>query len=67
MDATEENHRMGRLINHGRKLANLSPQVVVLNEQPNLCFFASRDILADEELFYDYGERRTPSLKIILG
>ena len=58
MDATDENNTsMGRLINHGRKVANLTTKVVVVEEQPRLCFYATRDILEDEELFYDYGEK----------
>ena len=50
---------MGRLINHGRKVANLTTKVVVVEEQPHLCFYATRDILEDEELFYDYGEKNS--------
>ena len=56
MDATDENNSsIGRLINHWRKVANLTTKVVVVEEQPRLCLFAARDILEDEELFCDYG------------
>ena len=59
VDATDEsNTSMGRLINHGRKAANLVTKVVVIEKQPRLCFYASRDISKDEELFYDYGEKK---------
>lgn len=58
VDATDKNNTsMGRLINHGRKVANLITKVVVVEEQPHLCFYATRDISEDEELFYDYGEK----------
>ena len=68
MDATDENNSsMGRLINHGRKVANHT-KVVVVEEQPRLCFYATKDILKDAELFYDYGEKKTvASYLIILG
>ena len=60
VDATDENNSsIGRLINHWRKVANLTTKVVVVEEQPRLCFFAARDILEDEELFYDYGEKNS--------
>ena len=58
MDAADENNTsMGRSINHRRKVANLTTKVVVVEEQPHLCFYATRDILEDEELFYDCGEK----------
>ena len=58
VDATEEtNTSVGRLINHGRKAANLVTKVIVVEEDPHLCFFALRDIAKNEELFYDYGEK----------
>ncbi|CAF0808135.1 unnamed protein product [Rotaria sordida] len=58
VDATEETNRLGRLINHSRKNSNCQPKVFVVRDQPRLILVALRDIEIDEELFYDYGERR---------
>ncbi|CAF1437573.1 unnamed protein product [Adineta steineri] len=58
VDATEETNRLGRLINHSRKNSNCQPKVFVIRDQPRLVLVALRDIEIDEELFYDYGERR---------
>jgi histone-lysine N-methyltransferase SETD8 len=49
---------LGRLINHSRKNSNCQPKVFVIRDQPRLVLVALRDIDKDEELFYDYGERR---------
>lgn len=49
---------LGRLINHSRKHSNCQPKVFVIRDQPRLVMVALRDIDIDEELFYDYGERR---------
>ncbi|CAF1626222.1 unnamed protein product [Rotaria magnacalcarata] len=58
VDATEETNRLGRLINHSRKNSNCQPKVFVVKDQPRLILVALRDIEIDEELYYDYGERR---------
>ncbi|KNC83841.1 hypothetical protein SARC_03923 [Sphaeroforma arctica JP610] len=50
--------RKGRLINHNKKLANVHTKAFLVVDTPRLCFFASRDISAGEELQYDYGDRR---------
>jgi SET domain-containing protein len=49
---------LGRLINHSRKNSNCQPKVFVIRDQPRIVLVALRDIEIDEELFYDYGERR---------
>ena len=52
---------MGRLINHSCIKNNIFPRKVVIgkgdNKVPHLCFFAGRDLDAEEELFYDYGDK----------
>ena len=57
IDATKESGRMGRLINHSRKHANLIPRLFEMNDLPHLCFLAADDIEPQQELMYDYGER----------
>lgn len=57
VDATKPTGRYGRLINHSRKALNCKTKVVEHNDIPHLIFIALRDIEADEEILYDYGER----------
>ena len=59
IDATSESSKLGRLINHSRKNANMVPKVweVKLGE-PRLVLLASKKIKAGDELLYDYSERR---------
>ena len=56
VDATKESGRMGRLVNHSRKQANVVTKMVTLPERPCLCLVAARDIQPGEELQYDYGD-----------
>ena len=71
IDATEEptetdRSNFGRLINHSRQkdLINVRPQVFVDNKDtPRLYFVADRIINPGEQLFFDYGERRTHVLR----
>jgi histone-lysine N-methyltransferase SETD8 len=58
MDSSEENGRFGRLINHSCKIFNLKPKVFAVGDCPRVVFVATRDVAADEELLFDYGERR---------
>ena len=44
IDATEESGRLGRLINHSKKDANLRTMVVVYQDNPTLVFFSTRII-----------------------
>ena len=62
IDSSEENDKLyGRLINHFRPpYANLVPKII-FNEQtqsPGILFFASRNIPAGSQIFYDYQDRR---------
>nr|XP_061804498.1 N-lysine methyltransferase KMT5A-like [Nerophis lumbriciformis] len=56
VDATEETGRLGRLINHS-KAGNCQTRLHAVDGRPHLILVASRDIAADEELLYDYGDR----------
>ena len=56
MDATTNNGRMGRMVNHSKKCPNVIPKIEE-DGIPRICLFAARDIDENEELLYDYGER----------
>lgn len=56
VDATKETERLGRLINHSKN-GNCQTRVHNINDVPHLILVASRDIKAEEELLYDYGDR----------
>ena len=54
IDATIESGRMGRLSNHSR-YETAFVCLVSNGDTPNLCLFASRDMLYGEQILYDYG------------
>ena len=56
IDATVDDKRPGRFINHSKQ-HNIKPKLVVLDDKPRiLFFFATRDIDQGEELLYDYND-----------
>lgn len=57
MDATQDNGRCGRLLNHSKTSGNVVTKLVPVGDHPYLCLLAARDIVVGEELTYDYGER----------
>uniref|UniRef100_A0A674P7W9 [histone H4]-lysine(20) N-methyltransferase n=1 Tax=Takifugu rubripes TaxID=31033 RepID=A0A674P7W9_TAKRU len=61
VDATKETGRLGRLVNHS-KAGNCQTKLHPINGSPHLILVASRDIRADEELLYDYGDRSKASV-----
>lgn len=61
VDATKETGRLGRLVNHS-KAGNCQTKLHPINGSPHLILVASRDINADEELLYDYGDRSKASV-----
>uniref|UniRef100_A0A8C6UUQ8 [histone H4]-lysine(20) N-methyltransferase n=1 Tax=Neogobius melanostomus TaxID=47308 RepID=A0A8C6UUQ8_9GOBI len=61
VDATRESTRLGRLINHS-KAGNCQTRLHPIDGTPHLILVASRDITADEELLYDYGDRSKASI-----
>uniref|UniRef100_A0A3B4AZX2 [histone H4]-lysine(20) N-methyltransferase n=1 Tax=Periophthalmus magnuspinnatus TaxID=409849 RepID=A0A3B4AZX2_9GOBI len=61
VDATKESSRLGRLINHS-KSGNCQTRLHPIEGTPHLILIASRDISADEELLYDYGDRSKTSI-----
>lgn len=61
MDATLETERLGRLINHS-KSGNCQTKLHPIDGSPHLILVASRDIAAEEELLYDYGDRSSAAV-----
>ena len=61
MDATRETTRLGRLINHS-KAGNCQTRLHDIDGKPHLILVAARDVDAEEELLYDYGDRSKASL-----
>lgn len=61
VDATLETKRLGRLINHS-KSGNCQTKLHPIDGSPHLILVASRDIAAEEELLYDYGDRSRASV-----
>ncbi|XP_061784080.1 lysine methyltransferase 5Ab isoform X1 [Nerophis lumbriciformis] len=61
VDATIETSRLGRLINHS-KAGNCHTKLHAIDGVPHLILVASRDIQANEELLYDYGDRSKASI-----
>ena len=64
IDATKEDKRLGRLINHSKTKANVVTKVVEVDGSPRLCLIAKRDIEIGEELQYDYGDRRKEAIEL---
>lgn len=62
VDATAETGRFGRLINHSRKAPNCGTKLVVVGQIPRLVIFAKKDIPADTEIVFDYGDRSRKNL-----
>ncbi|XP_062240909.1 lysine methyltransferase 5Ab [Platichthys flesus] len=61
VDGTKETSRLGRLINHS-KTGNCQTKLHEIDGTPHLILVASRDIEAEEELLYDYGDRSKASI-----
>ena len=63
VDATEDNGRMGRLLNHSKTQANVVTKLYEVDEHPYLCLVAAKDIKSGDELQYDYGERSKAAIE----
>ncbi len=59
IDATQESGRLGRLVNH----ANCMTRVVSIDNTPYLAIVAARTINPQEELLFDYGDRRKVAIQ----
>jgi SET domain-containing protein len=61
-EVTIDSFRYGnveRFINHSKKHANCKPVVKLVNGEHRIGFFATKDLAAGEELFFDYGKKFT--------
>ena len=63
VDATKETDRLGRLLNHSKTNGNVTTQLFPIKGTPHLILVAARDIEANEELLYDYGDRSKSSVE----
>ena len=63
IDATNDDGRMGRLINHSRLHPNLRRSTLDIDNDVHLVLFALRDIPHGEELLYDYNDRSKQARK----
>ena len=63
VDATADNNRHGRLLNHSKTNPNVITKMVILDHLPYLCLVAGRDICEGEQLEYDYGDRSKMSIQ----
>ena len=56
IDATKEiSNSYGRLINHSL-VGNITAKSKIINKKPFVYFVASRNLEANEEVFYNYGD-----------
>eukprot|EP00792_Barthelona_sp_PAP020_P002136 TRINITY_DN1347_c0_g1_i1.p1 TRINITY_DN1347_c0_g1~~TRINITY_DN1347_c0_g1_i1.p1 ORF type:complete len:178 (+),score=50.14 TRINITY_DN1347_c0_g1_i1:26-559(+) len=49
---------IGKYINHSRKSPNLEPELIDIDGKPHIALIARTTILQNEELFFDYGDRK---------
>ena len=63
VDATCDDGRLGRLVNHSSRSSNVKTTIVEVDDNPHLILTAAKDIMAKEELLYDYGDRSKDSIE----
>ena len=63
VDATTDDRRKGRLLNHSKENFNVVSKVFTIDDTPRLCLLAARNIDEGEELVYDYGERNSEAVQ----
>ncbi len=65
VDATREDpdFGFGRLLNHSLHNPNLVPHKIVVDRTPHIVMIAGKDIEANSELVYDYGDRDPTTLE----
>ena len=62
IDATTDDGSFGRLINHSRLNSNLKAKSIQIDNSLFVYFVANKDININDELLYDYGDRRKECL-----
>jgi SET domain-containing protein len=63
IDATPESGHIGRLLNHSSKKPNCVLKKFEVSGCPRLVLVAKQDICKEEELLWDYGDRRQNIVK----
>ena len=63
IDATVDDGRMGRLINHSQHQPNICVRQEKIDGKVCVLFSALKDIGPGKEFTYDYGDRRLQSLE----
>ena len=65
IDATTDKRpvNMGRMMNHSKVSPNIKPQLVEIDDEPHICFFAKKCIQPGDELLYDYGDHSAAAAK----
>lgn len=63
MDATNDDGKLGRLMNHSKTEGNVVTHVLEVDGYPRLALIAGKDIENGIELQYDYGDRRKVATK----
>ena len=66
LDATKDDGRLGRTMNHSKKNPNMEPKILVVDEKPRMFLVASTNINPGTELVWDYGDRNKLSLKTFI-
>ena len=56
IDATRDDGRVGRLINHSKGSPNILARIVIVDQTPRMYFKALEDIAAGKELSYNYAD-----------
>lgn len=64
-DATFDDGRYARLLNHSFLNPNLKPFKHVVENQPRIIFKAIQDIECNSELVYDYGENNKSTIALL--
>lgn len=60
VDASKEDGSLGRLVNDDHVNPNCKMEKIVCEGKPHLCLFAVKQISADEEITYNYGNSSYP-------
>ena len=63
VDATHDDGRLGRLVNHSSRSPNVKTTIVEVDGNPHLILTAAKHIMAKKELLYDYGDRSKDSIE----
>jgi hypothetical protein len=63
LDATKDDNRLGRLLNHSRHNPNAEGKVIEVDGKPRVYFVALKQILFNSFIEFEYGERRKDVLR----